>query len=479
MRVNIMKPILLGSAAGFVLTMGASAADLPSRKAAPVQYVKICDAYGAGFFYIPGTETCIRIGGYVRAEYQYTPGKSIRSTTGLAANNFVTQVGGDQDETGMEIRGRIDVDARTQSAWGTIQTVVMLRGTNTDGIRAAPTTVSNMTGKAPAANGSTAMTMERAYIRFAGITAGVGSENFVTFPSYVYHSNIAAGFPNGIKQLAYTATFGGGFSATVAIESKYDFNGSNGVSNYTYNNTPGTGQVFVGNIRADQAWGFVQLSAAVTSNTFASTGAPVVTNGIAGAPGNNLLSGSSSMTAWAIGIGGRFRLDQISKGDTFSFTAAYATGLNGLVGCSVISDCSDSSSRRSSGGIQYSVPNAILTSSVGGVNTYSQTKSWNVAGIFQHYWTPSWRSNLEVGSNQIIVPSAAASAGLQLGSASIWGVVGNLIWSPVPRFDIGVELAYYQNKFSLQNAPAAYVAAGSPGLSNSNWSGKLRLERTF
>lgn len=27
--------------------------------AEPVEYVRICDAYGAGFYYIPGTETCV------------------------------------------------------------------------------------------------------------------------------------------------------------------------------------------------------------------------------------------------------------------------------------------------------------------------------------------------------------------------------------------------------------------------------------
>ncbi|MTB09718.1 MAG: hypothetical protein F2932_03235, partial [Actinobacteria bacterium] len=72
---------------------------------------------------------------------------------------------------------------------------------------------------------------------------------------------------------------------------------------------------------------------------------------------------------------------------------------------------------------------------------------------------------------------ATAAAGLQFGNSSIWHVAGNLIWSPVARLDLGVELAYYQNKVGLQNAPAAFVAAGSPGLSNSNWSLKTRVER--
>ena len=42
---------------------GAQAADLPV-KAKAVEYVRICSLYGAGFFYIPGTDTCIKLGGY-------------------------------------------------------------------------------------------------------------------------------------------------------------------------------------------------------------------------------------------------------------------------------------------------------------------------------------------------------------------------------------------------------------------------------
>ena len=58
---------LLGTAAGLALAGGAQAADLPV-KAKPVEYVKICSAYGAGFYYIPGTDICLRVGGYVFVE---------------------------------------------------------------------------------------------------------------------------------------------------------------------------------------------------------------------------------------------------------------------------------------------------------------------------------------------------------------------------------------------------------------------------
>ena len=63
--MKMVKSLLLGSAAGLVAIAGAQAADLPV-KAKPVQYVKICSLYGVGFYYIPGTDVCIKVGGFVR-----------------------------------------------------------------------------------------------------------------------------------------------------------------------------------------------------------------------------------------------------------------------------------------------------------------------------------------------------------------------------------------------------------------------------
>ena len=61
--MRMVKRLLLGAAAGFVAVAGAQAADLPV-KAKPVLYMKICTLYGDGFYYIPGTDTCLKLGGY-------------------------------------------------------------------------------------------------------------------------------------------------------------------------------------------------------------------------------------------------------------------------------------------------------------------------------------------------------------------------------------------------------------------------------
>ena len=106
--MKLVKSLLLGSAAGLCAAAGAQAADLPMRKAAPVEYVRVCTAYGSGFFYIPGTDTCLRVGGRARFEYQYS------SQRGRGATS----------QSGFRGLGRLNIDARTQTAYGTLRAFV-------------------------------------------------------------------------------------------------------------------------------------------------------------------------------------------------------------------------------------------------------------------------------------------------------------------------------------------------------------------
>ncbi|OLP55984.1 hypothetical protein BJF92_02445 [Rhizobium rhizosphaerae] len=67
-----IKSLLLGSAAAMAVVSGAQAADaIVAAEPEPMEYVRVCDAFGKGYFYIPGTETCLKIGGYVRTEFRY------------------------------------------------------------------------------------------------------------------------------------------------------------------------------------------------------------------------------------------------------------------------------------------------------------------------------------------------------------------------------------------------------------------------
>src|SRR5262245_19267912 len=87
--MKMVKSLLLGGAAGLVAVSAAQAADLPV-KAKPVEYVKVCSVYGEGFWYIPGTDSCIKIGGWVRAEVAF-------GDTGNSHATFIAGAGARND----------------------------------------------------------------------------------------------------------------------------------------------------------------------------------------------------------------------------------------------------------------------------------------------------------------------------------------------------------------------------------------------
>src|SRR5204862_2822739 len=92
--MKMVKSLLLVSAAGLVAASGAQAADLPV-KAKPVEYVKICSLYGVGFYYVPGTDICLKIGAYFRAEYGYgNIGASLTNLDATGADGQRTRVSG-------------------------------------------------------------------------------------------------------------------------------------------------------------------------------------------------------------------------------------------------------------------------------------------------------------------------------------------------------------------------------------------------
>jgi opacity protein-like surface antigen len=67
-----IKSLLLGSAAALAAVSGAQAADaIVAAEPEPMEYVRVCDAFGTGYFYIPGTETCLKIGGLVRFQVDF------------------------------------------------------------------------------------------------------------------------------------------------------------------------------------------------------------------------------------------------------------------------------------------------------------------------------------------------------------------------------------------------------------------------
>src|SRR3984893_6290560 len=116
-----MKSVPVAAAAGIATVSVARAADLPMTKAEAVEYVKVCSEFGPGFFYIPGTDTCLKISGNARADYSYgTANKQNRIlVNGVATSRAV-------DQTAFQSRTEIQFDARTQTDYGLLRSFLSI-----------------------------------------------------------------------------------------------------------------------------------------------------------------------------------------------------------------------------------------------------------------------------------------------------------------------------------------------------------------
>jgi hypothetical protein len=298
------RNFVLGSAAVLMTAGGAQAADLPV-KAKAVEYVRICSLYGAGFFYIPGTDTCIKLGGYLRVDTTFNGG-----TQGAPAwNGDMGQQNRYRDYYSSRSRMALTVDTRTATEYGVVRTFSQADFQfSTQG----NTTVNpnSFTGSPSAGTSSSLLNdpgggyvaVESVFIQFAGFTFGKSVSAYAT-PWNAFPGNITSFLlgghdtTTGVNNIQYTAQFGNGVSASIALDDPVVFGRTN-VFNLAYGlNAVGTGSNayagvhapdIVGNIRVDQDWGLFQISAAAhevsgSYDFLNGVGAPAGSVGVAGA----------------------------------------------------------------------------------------------------------------------------------------------------------------------------------------------------
>ncbi|PRD55103.1 porin [Phyllobacterium myrsinacearum] len=182
-----IKSFLLGSAAALVAVSGARAADaVVVAEPEAVEYVRVCDAYGKGFFYIPGTETCLKIGGYLR--YDAKGGDNVYK-------------GGEFGTWQKKTRATLRFDARSETELGTLRSYIEARFQYN--------------------NGANDTSIPNAYIELGGFRIGVADEIFGSFTGYagnVINDDVINYQSDHSNQVSYTFNAGNGFSAMIGAE---------------------------------------------------------------------------------------------------------------------------------------------------------------------------------------------------------------------------------------------------------------------
>jgi hypothetical protein len=456
--------------------------------------VKICSLYGVGYYYIPGTDTCIKIGGYVRFE---------------AYHNYPQQAAGYPDRTNnigyftrnsntfaTQARFRLTTDVRTQTEYGTLRSYFAF------GLNAANNSYENTP------TGITA-SMERAFIQFAGFTIG-RSDTFFAFYNGAAYGLVpmfldGSSGPAGHNVFAYTWQFGNGLSASLSIE---DANGSRVKpiidlnSTSLYGASDGAGQKvpdIVGNLRVDQAWGSAQIMGALTQIQGRYYQNSPVPN--CGATNSTLCGHPGDEWGWAVGGGLTLKMPWDAK-DTFSGVIAYGKGASQFVAygqTSAFLHKQDVASGALANAV-FANPNSVA--GYGGGLELSTT--WGGTVAFEHYWTPSLRTSWVFGYIDVSygdTAKALIAAGGCRGANGTGGVFTNVtvancnpdwsewrlasrtMWNPVANLDVGVEVAYSQVNTAWGGSATVATANSLAGTYNiadqSVWTGAIRVQRNF
>jgi len=488
--MKMVKSLLLGSAAGLVAVTAGQAADLPV-KAKPVEYVKICSLYGAGFYYMPGTDMCIKIGGWTRVEATWgndngnmTWGPYAGQENNRLTSNMVTRS-----------RGYITADAREQTAYGTARAYIDVGISNSNtGFDGASNTFSS----------------NRAFLQWAGFTAGLTQSfyDFYSAPAVAYRAayfNIEDTGDGGWWLWAYTAQLGNGLSATLSAEQRRMNSiinagtavGSAGVlAPGTNGNGAGYGGMqvpdVVANLRVDQTWGSAQVMGAVhqVNPTYYAAAAA---------------SGHPSDTwGWVVGAGLRLNFPMVAQGDYFQGEVNYTQGAMRYLNDTNSGAFGAVMGNQEVFGVQS---DCVFGGSIGaGTSTgCNLTSAWTVNAAYEHFWTPQVHQSL-VGSYTGVMYNSQANAILctlagngtgGFGTAAVaaagcnnnwqmYGVSSRLQWDVTKTFYLGVEVLYdHLNSattsdglvhgfgLSTPNSPQ-FVSAGMD-----TWAATVRMHKDF
>jgi hypothetical protein len=196
-----LKHLLLGSAAVLVAVSGARAADAIVVEPEPVEYVRICDAYGEGWFYIPGTETCLKFDGDVRVDYSVKHNHD----------------GFDGESThDARYRGRLNVRANNETEYGTLSSRIRFVAEKSGGHEDYFSYTDYNTKEYSSAAG---VYLDWAVISLAGFRVGFADNYWSTAGSYGYYGDRFDGIYNYSQGLFFDYTWAGnGWTATVGIE---------------------------------------------------------------------------------------------------------------------------------------------------------------------------------------------------------------------------------------------------------------------
>jgi Porin subfamily len=527
--MTLIKSLLLGSAAAIIAVASAQAADLPTRKAAPVEYVKVCNVGGITGWTLPGSDTCVKFSGYITAQFtggnlqtQYNYGSineaigasyivnptgfspliPIVTPTGFAQRTQRVLVAASsaqlnttfyRNTTGWTTRANFGFDIASNTAYGPLIGHFDLNSEMGNGFD----------------NTGTLTYLNTGYLTWAGITAGK-AQSFYSFTGGGDNwANFASPDRKGFNEpdlMAYTASFGGGFSATISAESPGGLGGSGGGTDMTGPGGPNPtsliygGQKWpdiVGALHVKQGWGEAQVSGVVHNVNVSDTLANNATD--CGIYAASICNFQHTQVGWGVDAGVKVNLPSFGAGDDFLVTGSYTQS---AVWYSGLPDMMWGENGQVNGNGQPMFMSDAFFNPL--TNQWSKPTAWSVSALIEHHFTPQFYIDLEGSVGQLKWSNQGGGCnfygfgcgaaqfvqGALSPTATTWLVGADLGWNPVNNLNFDLELMYQSTN---QQRPSGFIGTvyntggiGGSILVPGDWhgvsdgfAGRLRITRYF
>lgn len=377
-----IKSLILGSATAALAATGAQAADaIIIAEPEPVEYVRVCDVYGAGFFYIPGTETCLLIGGEIRQQFGAADGTAFNRANG----NTQSYHGYAEDTWDSRARLRVVLDARSETELGQLRGYARMQWDR---------------GNNDAINSSVA---NHAWLSLGGFRAGFTDSAFVhTLAGGFTGSHSDGGLAYGYQQsnlIQYNFTGGSGFYGTVSLESRTNRANTIVTTEWDANYVPD----IVGVVGVAQGWGSAWLRVGYDSNRQA-LGA----------------FGPEDKAGYGVNLGMQYNIPG-APGSSLRLGAWYADSdnrYNPLTGT----------------GYAYQGPTGFPVSTNGVLGG----SEWSIMGSYYHQFNAQFGASIAAQYfGDLYFAGTDVSSGIDG-----WALELNAVWTPVQNFAVRGELVY-------------------------------------
>jgi len=366
-----------------------------------------------GSFLVPGTNTSLAIHGIIwfDATHDFGPhqGDTTAGITGFPLNG----------QAGHNFNGgtfftvkptRPNIETRTPTAYGELKTYIEFDMNE----------FKNQTGSVGQGNAD-GFRLRQAYGTLGPLLVGQANSNFAdpqSWPESI-DATIDPGTMNTATvrqpQIRYTYLAGNGLSVAGSVEQNESQLGTGSaaatsLAGHLTDNTTGGGYSnwpdLVGSVNWSQPWGNLGAHAAVHQNELRST-----------------TTTSHTETGYAFSVTGH--LNTIGK-DALRAGVTYIDGASNY--------------------ISFASPSVIENTTTG---EFSTQKAWGGWGGYTHFWAANLRSTVHGGYVHFDKPSAASglsTAALAGIEKRWWAGHVNLIWSPVPQTDFGIEYVYWNRE---------------------------------